>query len=80
MLPNCPYCLEVFGFIKELKKENPIYNDIKITLIDERAEAKLAAQFDYYYVPTFYYGNVKLHEGAATKEKIVKIFEHYLTN
>jgi thiol-disulfide isomerase/thioredoxin len=78
MLPNCPYCLEVFGFIEELKKENPEYNDIKLAIIDERAEAELAARFDYYYVPTFYYGSVKLHEGAATKDKIAKVFEHYL--
>jgi len=79
ILPNCPYCIEVLRFIEELKSENLKYKDIELSIINEKAESKLAAQYDYYYVPTFYYGNVKLHEGAGTKEKIAKVFDRYLS-
>ncbi len=80
ILPNCPYCLEVLGWIKELKAENPQYSAIDITLIDEKVKSELAAQYDYYYVPTFFLENVKLHEGGATKEKVNAIFKRCLSD
>lgn len=79
ILPNCPYCLEVLGFIKILKIEEAKYKDIEITMIDEQKNSELAAKYDYYYVPSFYYGQVKLHEGAATKDKVSAVFDKYLS-
>jgi glutaredoxin len=78
ILKNCPYCIEARRWCDELMNENPDYAKIKIMLIDERAEPELANSYDYYYVPTFFCGNVKLHEGAATKEKIRRVFDDYL--
>ena len=33
-----------------------------------------AAKFDYFYVPTFYVGTEKLHEGVPSKEAIERVF------
>ncbi|MCL2498186.1 MAG: hypothetical protein FWF06_06200 [Symbiobacteriaceae bacterium] len=41
-----------------------------ITTIDEQKEPQLADSYDYYYVPTYFVGGEKLHEGVATKEKL----------
>lgn len=78
VLHNCPYCIAVLGWIKKLKAENPKYEKIEIDLIEEKEQAELAATYDYYYVPTFYHGKTKLHEGGATKEKVAAVFEKYL--
>ncbi|MDT8717194.1 thioredoxin family protein [Clostridium sp. 19966] len=75
---TCPYCRQALSWVKELKDENPAYNEIAITKIDENIEADLANSYDYYYVPTFYVDGEKLHEGAATKEKIKKVFDNAL--
>lgn len=74
-LPSCPYCREANRFLEELFEENPAYRDIEMTRIDESAEADLAAQYDYYYVPCFFVGEKKLHEGASTKEKIEAVLK-----
>lgn len=78
MMESCPYCKEARVWTEELKKENPKYQDLEIHMIDERLQPDLANQYDYYYVPTYYIDGVKLHEGAATKEKIKSVFEKAL--
>lgn len=78
ILEHCPHCQRARKWIKELCDENPLYNDIPIELIDEAKEAELADSYDYYYVPCFFDGNQKLHEGKASKEIIQKIFDDYL--
>ncbi len=77
-LLHCPYCKEADNFIRELKEENPEYKNIGIKIIDEAKETELAASYDYYYVPTFFSGKRKLHEGASTKEKIRSVFNEAL--
>lgn len=79
ILPECPYCKEALNIIEDLKSENEIYKEIEITLIDERKNSELASQYDYYYVPTFYFGKTKLHEGAATRDKVAAVFDKYLS-
>lgn len=74
-LKSCPYCKEALRWIEELKNENPEYRDIGLKLVEESVEKEYADSFDYYFVPTFYAGGEKLHEGASTKEKIRKIFD-----
>ena len=44
-------------------------------MVDENIHPEIAAQYDYYYVPTYYVGDEKVHEGAASKEKIERVFE-----
>ena len=64
--------------MEELYKENPLYKEIPIEIIDERKEEALASTYDYYYVPCFFDGDTKLHEGVASKDIIKNIFENYL--
>ncbi|EYE88533.1 glutaredoxin [Fervidicella metallireducens AeB] len=75
ILKNCPYCRQALSWIDELKKSDAKFNSIPITIIDEKQHPEIADKYDYYYVPTFYVDGKKIHEGAATKEIIKKIFE-----
>lgn len=75
LMKNCPYCIAATGWLEELLNENPAYRELPIERIDESARAAYAAQFDYFYVPTFYVGDDKLHEGAASKEIVRKVLD-----
>ena len=75
VMKGCPYCREAKRFLAELREENPDYAAIPIREIDENVERELADSYDYYYVPSFYLGREKLHEGASTKEKIRRVLE-----
>lgn len=73
-LPSCPHCKRADTYIEQLK-EKLEYQDIEIERIDERASADIAEKYDYWYVPTFYVGEEKIHEGTAGLEDIRKVFE-----
>ena len=75
LLPHCPYCRQALAWEAELAAENEAYGTVEIERIDESAQAELAATYDYYYVPTYYADGVKLHEGAATKDKIRHVLD-----
>ncbi|MEG1557202.1 MAG: thioredoxin family protein [Oscillospiraceae bacterium] len=70
MQKTCPYCKQAMQWQKELMDENERYRNIEIDIIDEREQPELAESYDYYYVPTYFASKEKLHEGAASKEKI----------
>ncbi|MDD2797054.1 MAG: thioredoxin [Bacteroidales bacterium] len=76
--PNCPFCKNALRFIDEIKKEDAKYNQIEIELVNELVEVERADSFDYYYVPTFYDGNTKLHEGGIYKNEIKTLFDTLL--
>lgn len=78
MMETCPYCREAFRWMEELKQEDSRYQALEINMVDEQLQPALANQYDYYYVPTYYVAGEKLHEGAATKEKIRAVFEKAL--
>ncbi len=59
----------------DLKKTNPEYANIEVTVIDEELQPEISKKYDYYYVPTFYVDGVKLHEGVPTKDIIRKVFD-----
>ncbi len=69
-LKNCPYCRMADDMIAELVDENPEFADIPIKKIEESENPEIADKYDYYYVPCFWIGSHKLHEGVPTKEKI----------
>ena len=75
---SCPYCRKAIGWLEELMAENPEYAKLEIERIDEKLDPETADKFDYYYVPTFFVGDEKLHEGAATKEKVRDVLESAL--
>jgi thioredoxin 1 len=74
----CPYCEKALLLMDELKKENTAYNDIEVKIIDEELHPELSGKFDYYYVPTYYLDNTKLHEGAVSKDILTNIFNKAL--
>lgn len=72
---SCPYCQKALKLLDELKAENAQYAAIEIEMIDEKKNPAIAEQYDYYYVPTFFVGEQKLHEGAADKEKVKAVLD-----
>lgn len=64
----CPYCKTAHELIQELKKEYIEFQDIQVDFIDEEKHPEISRQYEYYYVPTIYYGKDKMHEGVPTKE------------
>ena len=72
---SCPYCRMAHSLINELKNENKEYENIEIKFIDEIANYELADSFDYYFVPTFYIDNKKIHEGKVNKDIVKKILD-----
>ncbi len=74
-MENCPHCRKAFKLIDEIKAKDPKYSNVEIEYIEETKEVQIANAHDYYYVPTFYVDDVKLHEGVPTEEKIEKVFQ-----
>ncbi|MEI6101271.1 MAG: glutaredoxin, partial [Eubacteriales bacterium] len=74
-LSYCPHCRRANDYLEELKKENPEYCQIPIKIIDEERDRKTADKFDYWYVPCFFMGDKKLHEGTATKQDIRDVLD-----
>ncbi|MDR3194935.1 MAG: thioredoxin family protein [Tannerella sp.] len=77
-LKSCPYCRQAFGFIDELKQQEA-YRNLEMELIEEREQSEIANRYDYYYVPTFYVDEVKMHEGAVTREQVEAVFAKALS-
>lgn len=66
---RCPYCKRALEYLSELKRREP-YSGIEIRMIDELAEPEVADRYDYYYVPTFYVGDEKVHEGGIYPDEL----------
>ncbi|MDR1569435.1 MAG: thioredoxin family protein [Oscillospiraceae bacterium] len=75
---ECPYCQQANGYLDSLIEQRPEYGRIPITRINERKQPDIADKYDYYYVPTFYVGAKKVHEGASTREKIEMVLKRAL--
>jgi len=74
----CPHCKRALSWMEELKTKNPKYSTIDIQIIDEELEPEIANKYDYYYVPTYFIKDMKLHEGVPSKEIITGVFEKAL--
>ena len=74
-LVGCPYCDNARRALKELSAEEAAFAAAEIEWIDERADAALADQYDYYYVPAVFDGERKLYE-ARPSENYEAIREH----
>lgn len=77
-LPNCPHCRLATRCLEELCAEYPRYAEVEIQRVDESAEKALAAKYDYWFVPCFYMGEQKLHEGHAEKEDVKAVLDRAL--
>ncbi|NLW73916.1 MAG: thioredoxin [Clostridiales bacterium] len=71
----CPHCILAKKHIAQLRAEDSRYSAVQIREIDESEQSELANSYDYWYVPSFYLGNKKLHEGHAEYEDIKKVFD-----
>ena len=74
MLEHCPHCKKAREMKDETFAAHPEYKEIPFKMIDEGKEPEYANKFDYHYVPTFYVGDEKRHEGVPTKEAVEKVF------
>ncbi|MCX7772409.1 MAG: thioredoxin family protein [Clostridia bacterium] len=75
IMESCPYCQRAKRYMEELMKETPKYRDVSLNVIDETLDPDTAERYDYYYVPSYYVENEKIHEGAASKEDVRRVFE-----
>ena len=78
IIDSCPYCRKALGWMDELRGENDAYKALEVEMIDENLNPDIANSYDYHYVPTFFLGDEKLHEGAASLEKIRYVFDFAL--
>jgi glutaredoxin len=77
ILEMCPYCIKARRFLDQLLQQEK-YKDIQIKIVDERKERAYANQFNYYLVPSFYFQNEKLFEGAMRLEDVQKTLDKAL--
>jgi len=62
----------------EKLKQQDIYKPVEVELIEESEQAELADRYDYYYVPTFYIDEEKVHEGGIFENEVEAIFKKAL--
>jgi glutaredoxin len=73
-MASCPYCQKAHRYMRELFEKRPEYKDIELTVVDETQQPEIANKYDYYFVPTYYVEDVKVHEGAASPEDVEYVF------
>lgn len=78
ILRGCPYCKSALAWMDEWRKLNPAYREIPLDIIDESEQYAVAQAHDYYLVPTWYLDDVKIYEGAATREIVRDVLERAL--
>ena len=78
MLPTCPYCKMANQMIEELQEEHQEYRKINIRRVNEEENTALADSLDYYYVPCFFVGGVKVLEGVPTKDAVEIVLKRAL--
>ena len=74
-LSHCPHCHRALAMIEALFEAHPEYRSIPFQEVDEEEAAAFAATLDYTYVPTFYVGEEKVHEGVPSEAAIAAVFE-----
>lgn len=75
MFESCPHCAKARKIMSSLLESNPEYKEIPLVMIDEKLQPEVADKYDYYYVPCFFVGGEKVHEGAVDEEKVKAVFE-----
>lgn len=65
VLKYCGFCRTALQYLDSILAEHPEYRQVEIEKVDEAVERERARAHDYFYVPTFYIGDRKVHEGAV---------------
>ncbi len=68
-LRTCPYCQRAFGYLNKYG----LPEDVNVRIIYEDEEKDLADSYDYYYVPSFYLNEEKIHEGAMDEKDFLEV-------
>lgn len=71
-LKDCPHCKKVFSFLDELKKESSQINNLLVRFIEEEEENEYANAHDYYFVPSIFIDDKKVHEGTIKSKEQLK--------
>jgi glutaredoxin len=74
LMGTCPHCKRALALMEEICLEQPQYKEVVVKQIDETKDPAYAEKFDYYYVPSYFVGDEKLHEGVPSKEAIEKVY------
>ena len=77
-LKNCPFCKKAIRYIGDLKAAHAELAQVEIEMIEESEQPDVADGYDYYYVPTFYVGGVKVHEGGIYPEEVEAVLRRAL--
>lgn len=77
-LRNCPFCKLALQYIADARAAHPELAAVEVETVEESERPDEAGRYDYYYVPTFYVGGVKAHEGRATSEQVEMILRKAL--
>lgn len=77
-LPGCPHCKLATACLEQLQAESPEYAQITVKRIDESREKALSDRYDYWYVPSFWCGEQKLHEGHAELADVRRVLDRAL--
>lgn len=79
-LEACPYCQRARKMMEALLSAHPEYREIPLKIVDEAEEPAFAETLNYYYVPTFYVGQEKVHEGVPSEDAIAEVFKRAYTS
>ena len=71
----CGHCRKAKAYLDSLLAENPAFKDIEIEHVDEGVERERAKAYDYFYVPTFYIEDEKVHEGPVNRKQLEGILQ-----
>lgn len=74
VMEGCPHCDLAMQYQAALLSQRPQWRDIPLRIVDETVETDFANGFDYYYVPTYYVGEEKVHEGHAEPADVERVF------
>jgi glutaredoxin len=72
-LKYCGFCRQALNDLDAILEKHPEYREIPLELVDESVERERARKQDYFYVPTFYIDNRKVHEGAVKHDQVESI-------
>ena len=78
MLDTCPHCRHAFEMMDRLKAQYPEFAAVEIEMIEENREPEKTEGYDYWYVPTYFIEDIKVHEGIPTLSAVEAVFRRAL--
>ncbi len=78
-LEGCPYCQKASHALEGIFAEHPEYKKIPLVRVSETKEPEKLQGRNYYYCPTFFYGDEKVYEAAPgdSEKKMDKILRDF---